>query len=192
MDERFGHTHYVIRRKVFKLLGGAFHLYGPDGQVVLYSEQARFRLKEDIRLFSREDMHEQLLAIKARQMIDVSPTFDVSDTRTGELVGSLRRRGLRSMVADEWAILDATGAEVGSIKEDNVALALVRRFVANLIPQTFHVRLGETVVGEFRQRFNPFVLRIELDFGADGAGLLDRRLGLAAGILLSAIEGRQN
>lgn len=192
MEERFGHTHYVIRRKVFKLLGGAFHLYGPDGQVVLYSEQARFRLKEDIRLFSREDMQEQLLAIKARQMIDISPTFDVTDTRTGELVGSLRRRGLRSMIADEWAILDATGAEVGSIKEDNVALALVRRFVANLIPQTFQVRLGETVVGEFRQRFNPFVLRIELDFGADQAGLLDRRLGLAAGILLSAIEGRQN
>lgn len=192
MDERFGHTHYVIRRKVFKLLGGAFHLYGPDGQVVLYSEQARFRLKEDIRLFSREDMHEELLAIRARQMIDISPTFDVTDTRTSELVGSLRRRGLRSMVADEWAILDAAGAEVGSIKEDNVALALVRRFVANLIPQTFHVRLGETVVGEFRQRFNPFVLRIELDFGADRAGLLDRRLGLAAGVLLSAIEGRQN
>jgi uncharacterized protein YxjI len=191
MDARFEHPHYVIRTKVFRLFGGAFHLYGPDGELVLYSEQARFRLKEDIRLFGSEAMTEELLVIRARQMIDISPTFDVTDSRTGQAVGSLRRRGLRSAIADEWAILDTGGTEVGSVKEDSVALALVRRFLVNLIPQTYHVRIGDTVVAEFRQRFNPVVKRTELDFGPDTQGLLDRRLGLAAGVLLSAIEGRQ-
>lgn len=190
-DARFGHSRYVIRRKVFRFLGGAFHLYGPDDQLVLYSEQARFRLREDIRLFGGEDMTEELLTIKARQMLDISPTFDVTDSRTGEPLGALRRRGLRSAIADQWTILDNAGTEVGSIKEDSIALALVRRLLVNLVPQTFHLRMGDAIVGEFRQRFNPIVQRIDLDFSADAHGRLDRRLGLAAGILLSAIEGRQ-
>ena len=46
-------------------------------------------------------------------------------------------------------------------------------------------------VAEYRQRFNPFILKLDVDFSADGDGRLDKRLGIAAGVLLSAIEGRQ-
>lgn len=44
----------------------------------------------------------------------------------------------------------------------------------------------------FKQNFNPFVMKINLDYSLDGEGLLDRRLGIAAAILLCAIEGKQN
>jgi len=44
----------------------------------------------------------------------------------------------------------------------------------------------------FRRHFNPFILRMDMDFSRDAQGLLDRRLGIAAGILISAIEGRQS
>jgi hypothetical protein len=44
----------------------------------------------------------------------------------------------------------------------------------------------------FRQNFNPFVMKVNLDFSMDSAGLLDRRLGIAAAVLLCAVEGRQN
>jgi len=43
----------------------------------------------------------------------------------------------------------------------------------------------------FKQHFNPFVLKMTLDFARDRNALLDRWLGLAAAILLCAIEGRQ-
>jgi hypothetical protein len=42
------------------------------------------------------------------------------------------------------------------------------------------------------QNFNPFVTKINANFSEDTRGLLDRRLGLAAGILLCAIEGKQD
>lgn len=61
---------FVIRQKVFKLLGAAFHVFGPDGQVVFYSKQKAFKLKEDIRLYSGEDMQHELMSIKATKVID--------------------------------------------------------------------------------------------------------------------------
>jgi hypothetical protein len=51
--------------------------------------------------------------------------------------------------------------------------------------------MGDVPVLCFRQRFNPFIAKIDLDFSMDTQGRLDRRLGIAAAVLLCAIEGRQ-
>jgi hypothetical protein len=47
-------------------------------------------------------------------------------------------------------------------------------------------------VADLRQNFNPFSYQLNVDFSMDVNKLLDRRLGLAAGILLAAVEGRQS
>jgi len=46
-------------------------------------------------------------------------------------------------------------------------------------------------VFEFHRNFNPFVSKMELDFSKDRTGALDRRVGIAAAILLVALEGKQ-
>ena len=51
--------------------------------------------------------------------------------------------------------------------------------------------MEERTVCTFRQHFNPFVMKISVDFSGDEDEMLDRRLGIAAGILLCAIEGKQ-
>lgn len=191
MDQRFTHNTYLIRRKVFKLLGGAFHIFDPDGQVVFYSKMKAFKLKEDIRIYTGEDMQTELLTISARSIIDFSATYDVTDAVTGEKVGALRRKGLKSILKDEWLILNEDDREIGSIREDNMMLALIRRFLSNLIPQSYEGDVGGVKVLDFQQNFNPFVLKLTLDFSSDTQDLLDRRLGIAAGILLCAIEGRE-
>lgn len=43
----------------------------------------------------------------------------------------------------------------------------------------------------FKQNFNPFVTKLSLDFSTDTERRLDRRLGLAAAVLLCAIEGKE-
>jgi hypothetical protein len=190
-DTRFSHPTYTIRKKFWRILGGAFHVYGSDDQLVGYANQ-RFKLREDIRLYTDESMTTELLTILARKVIDFSPTFDVLDATTGTKVGVLQRKGLKSMVMDEWIVMDPDERPIGSIREESAFLAILRRFVVgSLLPQEFLVEIGGRDVAIFRQRFNPFVQRIVLDFSADTAGALDRRLGLAAGVLLSAIEGRQ-
>ena len=191
MSDRFSSPTYLVRRKVFTLAGAAFHIRDAQGQLVLYSKLKAFKLKEDLGLFTGEDMTEELLAIHARKVLDISATYDVTDSVTGERVGAVRRKGIRSILRDEWLLLDPNDREVGVVREDSMGLALLRRFLTNLVPQRYDVEWMGQPVATVRQNFNPFVLKLTVDFSPDDARLLDRRLGLAAVLLLSAIEGRQ-
>jgi uncharacterized protein YxjI len=174
MNERFMLDFYLVRKKVFKIFGEAFHIYDASGNVILYSKQKAFKLREDIRLFTGEDMQEELLRISARQVLDFGASYDVIDSGTGQRVGTLRRKALRSILRDKWIILDAAEQEIGTIEEDNMLLALVRRFLTALIPQSFTLCLHGTPVADMRQRFNPFIAKLELDLKKDPDNHLDR------------------
>lgn len=191
MLERFQFDNYMIRRKVFKLLGGAFHIYGPSGELLFYSKQKALKLREDIRLYTGEDMTQELLWIQARQIVDFSAAYDVIDSANGVKVGALRRRGWKSMFRDQWDILDAADNHVGVMMEDNALLAFLRRFLSGLIPQAVHAEVAGREMCTFRQQFNPFVYKLDVSFPRD-ANAFDKIMGLAGGILLAAIEGRQN
>lgn len=187
----FAGSRYLIRKQFFKLFGGAFRIYDESGSLALFADMKAFKLREDIRLYPDENKLQEVLLISARNIIDFSASYDVFDPVHQEKVGMLRRRGFKSMIKDEWVIFDAAEREVGTIKEDNIILALLRRFATNLIPQRFHGYIGDDQVFQFQQHFNPIVAKINLDFSSDTNSLLDRRLGLAAAVLLCAIEGRQ-
>lgn len=187
----FGHRHYLARRKVFSFLGQKFHIYDSVGNLQLFVQQKAFKLKEDIRVYRDESKTEELLTIKARTMMDFSAAYDVVDARSGEAVGALRRKGLKSMFRDEWTVLGPGDQELGVLTEDSMALAMFRRLLANLIPQNFDLLVDGERVADFRQAFNPFIFKMHVDFSMDERSVLDRRLGLAAVVLLLAIEGRQ-
>jgi uncharacterized protein YxjI len=195
-SELFSAERYLVRRKVFKLAGGAFHVYDQQGAVVAYSEQKAFKLKEDIRVFADETKSRELLVIQARQIIDFSAAYDVTDSTTGEKVGALRRCGGKSILRDEWAILDASDTAVGTIIEDSMGYALIRRLLTNLVPQKYDIFFPNATTGQkianMDQEFNPFVYKLNVDLSTDPAKQFDRRLAVSAAILLAAIEGRQN
>jgi hypothetical protein len=190
-SDRFGHSSYQVRKRILSVVGGKFEIFDPAGNIVLFSKMKAFKLKEDIRLYTGEDMTTELLSIQARAILDFSAAYDVVDSQTGQKVGALRRKGLKSMFRDEWLILDVYDREIGLIREENAFLAIIRRFLTSLIPQSFDVELGGVLVAEFKQNFNPFVTKMTLDFSPDPQRRLDRRLGIAAGVLLCAIEGKQ-
>jgi len=192
MTDRFEHTTYLVRRKILKLFGAAFHIYDPQGNVVFYSKLKAFKLREDIRIYTGDDMQEEVLVIKARKILDFSSAYDVVDPTTNEKVGVLKRKGFKSILKDEWIIMGANDQDIGLIKEDSTALALLRRFLTgSLIPQKYYGEIDNNPVCTFKQNFNPFVVKINLDFSPDTNNLLDRRLGIAAAVLLCAIEGKQ-
>ena len=192
MYSAFMHNNYLLRRQVFALTG-KFRVYDPSENLVLFSEQKMFRLREDIRVYSDESKTQEVLNIKARQIIDFSAAYDVMDSTTGEKVGVLRRKGWRSMFRDEWEVLDANDQPRGLLFEDTMQLALLRRFLlGSLLPQNYDLTFGETRVADLRQRFNLFRYELDLDFSMDTARMLDRRLGIAAGILLATVEGKQS
>lgn len=191
MNPAFEHNQYLLKRQVFALTG-KFRYYDPTGNLVLFSEQKMFKLREDIRVYSDESKTQEVLMIKARQIIDFSAAYDVVDSATGQKAGALRRKGLASILRDEWEILDMGDNVIGKLFEDSMGLALLRRFFSNLIPQNYDITLGTDRVADLKQNFNPFTYRLNIDFSMDISHRLDRRVGLAAGILLAAIEGRQS
>lgn len=191
MNPKYKLQHYLIRKQVLTLAGARIDIFDDNGEAILFSKMKAFKLKEDIRLFEDETMSRQLLTIQARSVIDFSATYDVVDSETGEQIGSLRRKGMKSILKDEWTILNVNEVEVGWIKEDSAIMALLRRFLSNLIPQKFNVLIGDRQVALFSQNFNPFVSKLSLDFSLDQDNQLDRRLGLAAAVLMLVIEGNQ-
>ncbi|MFF2018518.1 hypothetical protein [Paenibacillus sp. NPDC058177] len=190
MNRAFTHTEYVIRKKVFSVLGAKLHIYDSAGELVLYSHLKAFKLKEDISIYTDESMYKELLRIKARSIIDFGATYDVHDTETGEHLGALRRKGFKSILKDEWTILDSHDLEIGKIKEESIAMALLCR-IFPIIPQNYNVVVDGISIPVFRRNFNPFVSKVTADFADDRKTMIDRRLGIAAGILLCAIENKQ-
>ena len=191
MNPIFQFPSYLIKRQVFAL-AGTFRFYDPGGNQVMFSQQKMFKLREDIRVYSDESKAQEVLMIKARQIIDFSAAYDVVDSATGQKVGALRRKGLASILRDEWEVLDAGDGVIGKLFEDSMGMALLRRFLSNLIPQNYDIVLGTDRVADLKQNFNPFTYQLNLDFSMDINHRLDRRIGLAAGILLAAVEGRQS
>ena len=188
--------HFLLRRKFLKIFGQSFHVYDANDQVCFFVKLKAFKLKEDIRIYADTDQQNELLRIQARSVIDFGATYDVIDSTQDLKLGALRRKGLKSLFRDSWLILDVNDEETGTLMEESGGLALLRRLVGGfgslIMPQTFKVEVNGQHVASFRQRRNPFIAKLELDFSMDSQQLLDRRMGIAAAILIGAIEGRQN
>ncbi|MEL6312203.1 MAG: hypothetical protein AAFQ17_07575 [Pseudomonadota bacterium] len=190
---------YTIRRKILKILGAAFHIYDADGNVIGYCKQKAFRFREKLILFTDESENETLLTIDARTVLDFGTTYDVGDPQ-GQRIGSVRRKGFKSMARDEWAVLDANENEIATLKEDSLGKALLRRFfdaAAALMPQKFEVTHADgRHLATFRTHFNLFVYRLGVAVNQDAPSgdsqPVDEMLLLATAFLVGAIEGRQS
>lgn len=186
---------YTIRRKVLTLAGAKFHVYDSAGNLIGFSKQKAFKLKEDIRVYRDESMQQEFLTIAARSIIDFSAAYDVTDARSGRRLGVLKRAGLASMLRDKWMVFDEGENQIGSIEEDSVFLALVRRLpyvgdIGSWIPQGFALKDNNGVeLATYRTHFNPFVHRMTVTVNPNCP--IDQAVPLAAGLLLVAVEGRQ-
>lgn len=191
MHPAFHYSNYRLKRQVFAMTG-VFRLFSENGDLLAYARQKMFKMREDIRLYSDETQTQELLSIQARQIIDFSAAYDVFDSTTQEFVGTLRRRGWRSMMRDEWELLDAQGMVFGKMQEDSAQRAMLRRLLLGAwLPQRYDISIGNALSAEFDQEFNLLRYEMVLDFKTGLSRPLDRRLGIAAAILLAAVEGRQ-
>jgi hypothetical protein len=181
---------FVARQKVFSL-APCFFVQDQAGNALAFLRKKVLTLKDEIRVFTDEGQSLELLNIKSRSIIDWGTAFDVTDSINQQKVGALKRRGWKSIIRREWIVLDAFDQEIGRAKEDSMMLALVRRFVTALLPQSYTFEIGGQEVGTAKQNWNVFAPKMFVDFTADPGKRLDRRLLVAAVVLLMAVDGRQ-
>ena len=190
MTDQFEHTQYNINRKFWKLFGASIKVVSPENQLILFAKLKALKLREDIRLFADEAQAEEILRIHARTILDIGTIYDVFDSATDQKIGSVKRKGWKSILQDEWEIWDENEQVLALMSEDSMLLALVRRFLTNLIPQKFTIADNKAqTVANIKQNFNPFTIRLSCN--VNEASQIDRRLTMVATIMLAAIEGRQ-
>jgi uncharacterized protein YxjI len=160
---------------------------------VAFVRQKKMAIKEDIRFYADENQTDELFRIKARKMMELGGRYDVT-TPAGETIGVLEKAFGKSLLRSTWRILDASEQEIAVAKERSVPIALIRRLVDLPIPFHFTIDGGGIVgaerhLGDLNRRFG-LRDKYDLDLSGDFDRRLDRRLAIALGIALDALQGR--
>lgn len=195
-----------FRRKFFKLAGASIDITDlATNQLVGFIQMKAFKLKEDIRVFTDKTKSTQIMSIKARNVIDLSSTYDVFDNN-GQAVLTFKRKALRSaFVRDHWDIFNGQGQPIGTIEETSSELAIIRRWIGVVpiagaiaeivfafVEQEYTVAdANKAKVAIITHRKSPVVTRLRLNVIGESP-LLIPQTGFAATTLLTAIEEEKN
>jgi uncharacterized protein YxjI len=152
--------HYIIKRKFWSMFERVFRVWTADGQLIMYIKHPIFRLRDEFQIYADEQQTRALFRIKAEQVIAINYTYSIFDLQTGELVGSVERKGLRSLVRDRFIIHDAAGVPIGHGEEQGASV--LRRFIPWLLSQ-HTIFVDEQPAAMIRQRFRFFTKEFEVD-----------------------------
>ncbi|WEL19042.1 LURP-one-related/scramblase family protein [Candidatus Nanohalococcus occultus] len=177
----FESNQYKVKQKALSI--GNKYLVYENGEQILDSAQKKLRLKEDFRF---KDMDgEPVLKVTTDKMLDIAASYTVEDERTGEPIGGIKEE--LSFFQHKWKVLDTEGKVIADIIEDNIALALVRRFVTTLVPFSYRIGTENGQLGSINGKLS---LRdtYEITLSEDIDDVLDPRMIIAATVLIDAIE----
>ncbi|NUP14400.1 MAG: hypothetical protein HOW73_50870 [Polyangiaceae bacterium] len=178
------HPVLTVKRPFWSLLGRKFHVYAPDGQLVAFVKHPLLRLKQEFTIFADEAQTMPLLHIKGRQVIALNHNYDVFDAATGQMVGSIRRRGLKSIFRDTFELLDPNDQNVGLCEEEGAAF--LRRLFPILLGK-WKIELQGQLVGQIKQVFRFFVKEFTLDL-SQNQNRIDPRFAIALAIFALMME----
>jgi hypothetical protein len=199
-EDRFAHDAFFIDQLVRPIA----NLYrvstlGPDGaspgEPVAFVRQKKLAIREDIRFFADEDEGDELFRLKARGLMEFRGRYDVLLPEGGR-AGVLEKVFGASLLRSTWRLLDADEREVGMAFEKSAPVALLRRAIdfvpyGDFIPIVFHftITADGREVGGLRR---PMGLRDRyvLDLSADTDRRIDRRVAVALGVALDALQSR--
>ena len=116
-------------------------------------------------------------------------------------VGEIQKVFGASLLRSTFTLFDMHGAEVATVREKSLPVALFRRLVGFIpyvgdladwlpIPYDFEFRSGEQVLGLHRRRRWKWRDVYDIDLTADAERRLDRRLVLAAAVGMDALQAR--
>ncbi len=178
---------YVIKQKVLTI-GRKYYIENMHGERIGFCKQKLFKLKEDIRIYTDEDMTQELLLIRQEQILDWSGTFAVTDSVSGEKIGYVGRKGLRSIFRDTWKLFDPNNNEIATVKERGDVLSALRRIFGFLrfIPKKYDFSDGGGNFAEAIQKFKLIGDTWILDI--DPNSRADKRLIVTAALMMDIIE----
>jgi uncharacterized protein YxjI len=190
VDSLQNQAQLIVRQRV-RLMVNQYevHAVSPDGReagVLAFAQQKRLAFKEQVTLYTDDTRTTPVLGFKARQVIDLGATYDVTDA-AGTPIGLFRKDFTESLLRSTWHLEQpGYGEMIG--RESSVLVAVLRRFIDSLswLPYHFEFLAGErpafSVVKKWGVR-DRYVVTIH-------DPQLDRRLVTAMAVALDALQAR--
>lgn len=158
---------------------------GTPTAMVGFVEQKRLAMREQVTVYTDESRSAVLTGFKARQIIDLGATYDVTD-HTGAPIGNFRKDFARSLLRSTWH-LEQPGLPTTTGEERSVVVALLRRFSEiDFLPYHFDFVTAGAPSFSVEKKWglrDTYVVRIHNP-------QLDRRLVITMAVALDALQGR--
>lgn len=158
---------------------------GNPGELLAFAQQKRMAMKEQVSLYTDESKTAILAGFKARKVLDLGATYDVTDG-AGQPIGLFRKDWKASLLRSTWH-LEQPGVPAAIGQERSLLVAVLRRFTdISFLPYHFDFTInGHTafsVVKKWGLR-DKYVVTIN-------DPNLDRRLIAAMAVGLDALQSR--
>jgi uncharacterized protein YxjI len=180
----------IVRQRIRLMVNQyEIHAVGADGKeagVLAFAQQKRMAFKEQVTLYTDDTKQVPVLGFKARQVIDLGATYDVTDSG-GAPIGLFRKNFKESLLRSTWHLEQPGYAEMIG-RETSLLVAVLRRFVDSLswLPYHFEFMIGDrpafSVVKKWGLR-DRYVVTIH-------DPQIDRRLIAAMSVALDALQAR--
>ncbi|HEY4487300.1 MAG TPA: hypothetical protein VI483_00885 [Candidatus Paceibacterota bacterium] len=199
MDLQSYSSFLLVQKITFLVNRYQYFLYDNNvqGESVAFVEQKRFAFREHVTIWRSEEKHEAFFTVRAEKILDVHGKFLIEDT-SGQLIGYCRKGFAASLLRSTWEVYDRSDALLFMAKEKSVGVALGRRVaqfipilgdVAQIIPFNFILEKDGRIVGSDHRVWGSLNDRYALE-ASDELKYCDRRILLALGILLDALQDR--
>lgn len=177
----FTATNYILTVRTGPLIAAARLELLPGGDTLLVCRRKIHRPREPLRIFTPVESGAAAgpPVLTVTRATGVWPAYDVrAGDEAGEVIGSLRRRGVGIPSREVWQIRPGGGATAELRSEALPA-------TPGMPARAYTLTSGGLPAGFFRRRYSPLLVRLELDFSDDPGGRVDRRLSLAAAFLMA-------
>jgi uncharacterized protein YxjI len=196
-------TNRLLVQQVFKPIANEYRISIPtpgsteEGRLLLYVQQKKLKIKEDIRFRRSPDDEQHLFMIKSKTVFEFRGRHDVLDAN-GAVIGMLEKVFGKSLLRSHWRVRDASGQEVLEGHEASWIIALLRRVgqlgpdwfdLLTWLPFNFVLKQGDNEIGRYKRVLGKFRDRyvLELEPGVEG---VDRRVLVAFTVALDALQDR--
>lgn len=204
MDLQAG-SDFLLRQRI-TLMVNRYEVYAPEsvgstkeGELLVFVEQRRMKLKEEINFFADREKVQKLFSVKAEKAFDPRGTYQLLDP-SGAVIAKFKKDFARSFARSTWHLQDAAGNDNAMAQERNLFAALFRRYITlipyigellGLIPiaYNFDFLAPDGTHQATLERLWSIRDRYRLTIGDTGHAL-DRRLLIAISVCMDALQAR--
>lgn len=112
-------------------LSNDFTATDASGNVIAYTRQKKWRLKEHVEIYENSQRNHVLYEIKASNWLDFNTSYAITH-KTGQKLGRVSRKGMRSLWSAQYHVIDVQEQDSYQISEENPFIKFLDGIIGDL------------------------------------------------------------